>query len=112
MTPNSPHGSITIMRSIFASARYTHPLPQVVLISLFAMIGVSIACSGYKSAGSEPLANDNPQAQPSASTNTAAAQEKSPCTLTLAGAPDIKGIRLGMTADEVLALFPGSKDDA
>jgi hypothetical protein len=82
------------------------------LVILFAMIGVSIACSGYKSAGSQPLANDNVQAQPSASTNTAAAQEKSPCTLTLAGAPDINGIRLGMTPDEVLALFPGSKDDA
>jgi len=82
------------------------------LVILFTMIGVSIACSAYKSAGSQPLANDNLQAQPSASTNTVPTQEKSPCTLTLAGAPDIKGIRLGMTPDEVLALFPGSKDDA
>ena len=37
---------------------------------------------------------------------------KPTCQLTLAGAPDIKGLRLRMTADEVLALFPGSKDDA
>jgi hypothetical protein len=82
------------------------------LVILFTIIGVSIACSAYKSTGSQPLANNNVQAQPAESTNTAAAQEKSPCTLTLAGAPDIKGIRLGMTADEVLALFPGSKEDA
>lgn len=30
----------------------------------------------------------------------------------MAAGPVIKGLRLGMTPDEVLALFPGSKDDA
>jgi len=29
----------------------------------------------------------------------------------MAGAPHIKGLKLGMTPDEVLALFPGSKED-
>src|SRR5207253_730347 len=82
------------------------------LVIVFVTIGASIACSVYKSAGSQPLANENLQAQPSASTSATAAQEKSLCTLTLAGAPDINGIRLGMMPDEVLALFPGSKDDA
>src|SRR5438309_1889781 len=95
-----------------ATAGGTDSVTRVVLTSLSILIGVSIACSAYKSAGSEPLANDNLQAQPSASTNTAAAQEKSPCTLTLAGAPDIKGIKLGMTPEQVLALFPGSNEDA
>jgi hypothetical protein len=80
------------------------------------LIVVSIACSSYKSAGSQPLTNGNAQAQPSAATNStsttnATVQEKTPCTLTLAGSPDINGLRLGMTADEVLALFPGSTDD-
>lgn len=79
-------------------------------------IVVSIACSSYKSAGSQPLANGNAQAQPSTqtdstSTTNATRQEKTPCTLTLAGSPDVNGLRLGMTSDEVLALFPGSKDD-
>jgi hypothetical protein len=82
---------------------------------LLSIIAISVACSAYKSAGSPPLANtNNAQRGPSAQTNIAAAQEqeKTPCTLTLAGAPVIKGLRLGMTPEEVLALFPGSKDDA
>lgn len=33
------------------------------------------------------------------------------CSLNVAQAPDIKGLRLGMTSDEVLAGFPGSRDD-
>lgn len=31
--------------------------------------------------------------------------------MTLSGAPAINGLRLGMTPDQVLALFPGSKED-
>lgn len=45
----------------------------------------------------------------SAQTNeTAAAPEKAICTLTLAQAPEIRGLRLDMTVEQVLALFPGS----
>lgn len=80
------------------------------IISL--VIGVSIACSAYKSAGSQSVTNNNSQAQPSAQTNNVAAQEKPKCQLTLAGAPDISGLKLGMTAEEVLKLFPGSSEDA
>ncbi len=35
-----------------------------------------------------------------------------PCTLTLAGSPSVNGLRLGLTTDDVLTIFPGSKDDA
>ena len=94
------------------TARHTHPLTQVVLTSLFLLIGISIACSASKSAGSQSATSNNSQAEPSAQTNNVAAQEKPKCQLTSAGAPDIKGLRAGMTVDEVLALFPGSKDDA
>ncbi len=87
-------------------------MTQVVLTSLFLLLGLSIACSGYKSAGSQSLTTSNSQAQPPAQANSASPQEKTPCTLTLAGAPVINGLKLGMTAAEVLALFPGSKDDA
>src|SRR5882672_1568621 len=76
------------------------------------LITVSIACTPSRSAGSPSLANINPAVvQSPAQTNSASAQEKPTCQLTLAGAPDIKGLRLGMTTEEVLALFPGSKDD-
>jgi hypothetical protein len=37
---------------------------------------------------------------------------KEPCNLTLAQAPLIGGLRLGMTPDEVMALFPGSSEDS
>ena len=77
------------------------------------LIAVSVACSGYKSAGSQSLTNSSPTPNQSpAQTNNASSQDKPTCQLTMAGAPDIKGLRLGMTPDEVLALFPGSKEDA
>jgi len=77
------------------------------------LIAVSVACSACKSAGSQSLANSNPAVVQSPSqTNNADGQDKPTCQLTLAGAPDIKGIRLGMTPEQVLALFPGSNEDA
>ena len=83
------------------------------LTSIFLLIGVSIACSGYKSAGSQPTANNNstPDQSP-AQINNAGSQDKPTCSLTLAQAPILNGLKLGMTPDEVLALFPGSSDDA
>lgn len=77
------------------------------------LIAISIACSSYKSASSPTPANSLEAVTHAASpTPEVVAQEKTPCTLTLPGAPEIKGLRLGMTADEVLALFPGSREDA
>src|SRR6267378_5453056 len=77
------------------------------------LITVSVACTASRSAGSPSLVNGNPAvAQSSAQTNNPSGQDKPTCQLTLAGAPDIKGLRLGMTSEEVLALFPGSKEDA
>src|SRR5215831_7888593 len=32
------------------------------------------------------------------------------CTLRLANAPEVRGVRLGMTVDELFTLFPGSSD--
>jgi hypothetical protein len=34
------------------------------------------------------------------------------CTLTTVQAPDVAGLRLGMTSEDVLAAFPGSREDA
>lgn len=48
----------------------------------------------------------------SAQTNEEVAKSKEPCNLTLAQIPLINGLRLGMTPEEVLALFPGSREDA
>ena len=84
--------------------------PFFAIVSL--LIAVSVACT-YKSAGSQPVPNNSATlSQPSAQTTDASGQDKPTCQLTLAGAPDIKGLRLGMTPEQVLALFPGSNEDA
>ncbi len=101
------------MKAVVAASEYTHPLPQVVLTLLFLVITVSVACTASRSAGSQPVPNNNSTVvQSSVQTSNPIGQEKPTCQLTLTGVPDIKGLKLGMTPDEVLALFPGSKDDA
>jgi hypothetical protein len=77
------------------------------------LLAVSVACTVSRSAGSPSLVNSNATvAQSPTQTTDASAQDKPTCQLTLAGAPDIKGLRLGMTPEQVLALFPGSNEDA
>lgn len=44
-------------------------------------------------------------------TGYSVARAQGACTLTLAQAPDVNGLKLGMKAEEVLALFPGSRAD-
>src|SRR5437660_1222135 len=80
------------------------------LIAL-ALIGISIACVPYKSAVSSSANNNANVNQPTNTTANSTEQSNATCTLTMAAAPDIKGLKLGMTPDEVLVLFPGSKDD-
>lgn len=75
------------------------------------LIVASIACTANTSVGSQPVAKATSEPQPNAQVSSTASQEKQPCTLKFAGAPVVSGLRLGMTADELLALFPGSKDD-
>jgi hypothetical protein len=88
-------------------------MKQFIAIVL-SIIGVSaVSCSGSQSARSQEASNSTAAlTSPAAGTNTAAASDKVPCSLTLAGAPDIKGLKPGMTPAQVLALFPGSDQDA
>jgi hypothetical protein len=76
-------------------------------------IAVSIACSGYKSAGSPTVSNGNTATnQVSVQEETPPTQDKPKCELTLVSVPTLIGLKLGMTANEVLAVFPGSSEDA
>jgi len=85
---------------------------KLFLVVLSFLITVSIACTASRSEGSQSLINSSPTVvQSPAQTSNASGQEKPTCQLTLAGVPDIKGLRLGMTPDEVMAKFPGSKED-
>lgn len=75
-------------------------------------VGVSIACSASRSATSKPTPDNTTSAESPAVQDPAANNEKPACTLNLSQAPNLKGLALGMTADDLLALFPGSKDDS
>src|SRR5438270_6952301 len=100
------------MKSFVATARYTQPLLRVVLTSLFLVIAASVACVPNKSALSSSPNNNAPINQSSDQTNNnSTEQSNTNCSLTMAAAPVLNGLKLGMTPDEVLALFPGSKDD-
>jgi hypothetical protein len=93
-------------------SRFTHLSSHVVLTSIIT-IAVSVGCSASRSAGSPAQVTDSPTISQSSSPIVgSSAQEKTPCTLNMSQAPTIKGLKLGMTPDEVLALFPGSKDDS
>jgi len=59
--------------------------------------------------------NTTQQPQPTTSgqtDNQPAPTKASACTLPMSQAPDIGGLKLGMTLEQVLALFPGSKEDS
>jgi hypothetical protein len=74
---------------------------------------VGLACSACKLETSLATQNGNatpPQASPSSSV-AQPEQTRTNCSLTKADAPVVNGLKLGMTPEEVLALFPGSKDD-
>ena len=76
------------------------------------VIGISVACAGYKSASSPSAATDaTPNVQTSSPQIDVASQDKPSCNLNISHAPVLHGLKLRMTTDEVLSLFPGSKDD-
>jgi hypothetical protein len=81
----------------------------VILISL---IAVSIACSTSRSAGPQPQLTENRLlSQSSTPVTSSAVQESGACTIKLSEAPVLNGLKLGMTPEQILVLFPGSKED-
>jgi len=78
------------------------------------VIAVSIACSASRSATSSPsqLTSNQPVSQPASSLPSSSSLERTACTLSVSEAPAIGGLKVGMSVDQVLALFPGSKGDA
>ena len=78
------------------------------------LVGLVLSGNGCKPASSTAAANENATANVSQSpgANASTPETSSNCPLTMAAAPVLNGLKLGMTPDEVLALFPGSKDDA
>lgn len=76
------------------------------------LIVISLACSASRSASSPtPLTSNQPAPSTATPAPSSPVTERTACTLKVSEAPVINRIKLGMTVNEVLALFPGSKDD-
>lgn len=79
------------------------------------LVGLVVVGSGCKPVSSTSAVNDNANTNAtvnqSSSANDSTPETRSTCSLSMAGGPNIKGLKLGMTPDEVLALFPDSKED-
>ena len=77
------------------------------------LIAVSLACSASRSASSSSqLSSNQPVSQPATPVPSSSSLERTACTLTVSEAPAFGGLKVGMSVDELLALFPGSKGDA
>jgi hypothetical protein len=76
------------------------------------LIAVSIACSTSRSVGSQSQASNQPISSAEVPQTSSPTAERTACTLTLAEAPLVNRIKLAMKVEEILALFPGSKEDA
>lgn len=74
---------------------------------LLLVIGVCVACE-TRPMSSQANNTSVPVPPPPAS----AVSDDAPCSLKLEQSPVIKGLKLGMTPEQVLALFPGSNEDA
>ena len=75
-------------------------------------VASSVACSATRSATSPvPEANNTSANRSSSAPVAATPQSTAPCSLTKTHAPVVLGLQLAMTHQEILGLFPGSKDD-
>lgn len=75
-------------------------------------VAASVACSASRSAPSPPPEGNNTSANRSSSAPVAATpQTTAPCSLNKTHAPVVLGLQLGMTREQILGLFPGSKND-
>jgi len=82
---------------------------------LFLIIGVCVACASRTTSSQTPQSPQNNPSVPIPSptpTADAAVSDQGPCSLVMDQAPVVNGLRLGMTPEEVLAVFPGSNVDA
>ena len=94
------------------SARGIIAAMNQLLLMLSIVVASSIGCATSRSANSQSIAGSNPtsvQIAPAITSKSAPATRE--CTLRLDAAPNIKGLSLRMTPEEVLALFPGAKSD-
>src|SRR6266550_2070266 len=89
-----------------------------IFVALAIIVYSKQATKGDGTSPPAPLQQQSGISKPTPNPNESPGQTANPggpkeiCSLVVAQAPDIKGLKLGMTSDEVLADFPGSRDDA
>jgi hypothetical protein len=76
-------------------------------VMLMGLVYTTQACAARNANTAQDSIAQNPAVQPEKKP-----EQKVPCTLHRDQGPQIGGLRLGLTVDQVLALFPGSKEDA
>jgi len=79
---------------------------------LLLVVGVCVACEIRSTGSQTPQSNSSFPSPSPTQTTDAAVSDTAPCSLVMDQAPVINGLRLGMTPEQVLALFPGSNEDA
>ena len=85
----------------------------VVFFMLVGLVNSTIACEARSGNAAPPtsVSQDPAPVTPKPEQKPEAKAEKVPCTLPREQASDINGLRLGLTTEQVLALFPGAKED-
>ena len=85
----------------------------LVFFMLVGLVNSTVACEARsRNSTPSPVSQDPaPPTTPKPEPTPEVKAEKIPCTLGKEQASEIKGLRLGLTTEQVLALFPGSKDD-
>jgi len=85
-------------------------------VMLMGLVYSTLACEARTGNNAQASGPQNPGTPVAAQQGTQKPEEpvkeKIPCTLRKDQGPEIGGLRLGLTVDQVLALLPGSKDDA
>lgn len=85
----------------------------LVFFMLVGLVNSTVACEARSGNAAPPLVSQDPApATPKPEPTPEAKAEKVPCRVPRDQASEIKGLRLGLTTEQVLALFPGSKEDA
>jgi hypothetical protein len=79
---------------------------------LLLMIGACVACEMRPTSSQTPQNASAARIPSPTPTTSVAVSDSAPCSLVLDQAPVLNGLRLGMTRAELLALFPGSSEDA
>ena len=83
-------------------------------VMLLGLVNSTVACEARSGNAAQAPGNQNQatEAQQKPEQTPEPKAEKVPCTLHKDQGSEIGGLRLGLTTDQVLALFPGSKEDA